>query len=304
MIVIDSQMLNLARMQEAILKISINDREANLEKYKDTVKGIDKVAFSSMLSELEQIKEHNQTLEDELQYLEQLKDSYNQLFELQLSFKRVCELYRDDSLELSDLTTINIGYIENRINTINGYLINLKNIEINKKKLEELNEQLVEEEKKKKYLDDKMMELDDSLKKQFIAAEGRSVINGNFVPTSVILEYEKIGFDFTKLLEDTEQLNSLLDKVKDESREIEEKLVTAEICFNSSPSQASKQVYDEIMVESLKVKYKLTMLKILELLTLRCNSYDVFREKRENLIDLIKYRLSCLSKLGGVENAY
>ena len=126
MLVIDNRMLNLARMQEAVLRRSINDRESNLEKYKNTVVGIDKEAFDCMLSELEQINEHNQTLEDELQFLELLRDSYNQLLELQLGFKRVCDLFGDNSLVLSDLSQINIEYIENRINVINGYLINLK----------------------------------------------------------------------------------------------------------------------------------------------------------------------------------
>ena len=298
MLVIDNQMLNLARMQEAVLKKSINDRESNLEKYKNTVIGIDAGAFASMLTELEQIGEHNQTLEDELQFLEQVKDSYNQLLELQLSFIRVCELFGDNSLKLSDLSQINIEYIENRINTINGYLINIKNLEINKNKLQGLNEQLVEEEKKKKYLNEKMLELEESLRKQFISAEGRVIEGSTLIPTSVVLEYQKLGFDLERLLEDVNEFSNLLEKSKKENDEMEDKLQTAEICYNSAPSKTSKQVYDEIMVEYLNFKYRLTMLKILELLISGCDSYDMFREKREKILDLIKYRVSCLTKLG------
>lgn len=297
MLVIDNRMLNLARMQEAVLRRSINDRESNLEKYKNTVVGIDKEAFDSMLSELEQINEHNQTLEDELQFLELLKDTYNQLLELQLSFKRVYDLFGDNSLELSDLSQINIEYIENRINVINGYLINLKNIEINKSKLEELNVQLIDEEKKKKHFSEKMLELEEILRKQFLDAEGRIIKNGSLVPTSVVLEYQKLGIDFRKLLENKEEVNNLLEVSKKENDEMEDKLKTAEICYNSAPSKSSKQVYDEIMLEYLNFKYRLTMLKILELLISNCNSYDKFREKREKLLDLIKYRVSCLMKL-------
>ena len=276
-------MLNLARMQEAVLKKSINDRESNLEKYKNTVIGIDAGAFASMLTELEQIGEHNQTLEDELQFLEQVKDSYNQLLELQLSFIRVCELFGDNSLKLSDLSQINIEYIENRINTINGYLINIKNLEINKNKLQGLNEQLVEEEKKKKYLNEKMLELEESLRKQFISAEGRVIEGSTLIPTSVVLEYQKLGFDLERLLEDVNEFSNLLEKSKKENDEMEDKLQTAEICYNSAPSKTSKQVYDEIMVEYLNFKYRLTMLKILELLISGCDSYDMFREKREKI---------------------
>lgn len=303
MLVIDDQKLKLAKMQETLLKVSIDDKQSNLSKYKETVIEIDKEAFDDILKELEKISEHNQTLEDELQFLEQVKDSYNQLLELQLSFTRVCELYDDDSLELSDLSQIAIDYIDNRISTINGYLINLKNIDDNKKKLQELNEQLIEEEKKKRYLNNKMLELDESLRRQFASAEGRIIVDGKSVPSSVVSEYKRIGFDFQKLLENTSELNELLIKVKNENVEIEEKLKTAEVCYNNAPSTDSKQIYDEIVIESLKVKYRLTMLKILELLALNCDSYDMFKEKRENLIDLIKYRLSCLTKLGGVINA-
>ena len=297
MLVIDNRMLNLARMQEAVLRRSINDRESNLEKYKNTVVGSDKEAFDCMLSELEQINEHNQTLEDELQFLELLRDSYNQLLELQLGFKRVCDLFEDNSLELSDLSQINIEYIENRINVINGYLINLKNIDINKSKLEELNIQLIDEEKKKKYLSEKMLELEGNLRKQFLDAEGRIIKNGSLVPTSVVLEYQKLGIDFVALLKNKDEVNNLLEVSKKENDEMEDKLKTAEICYNSAPSKSSKQVYDEIMLEYLNFKYRLTMLKILELLISNCNSYDMFKEKREKLLDLIKYRVSCLSKL-------
>ena len=200
-------MLNLARMQETLLQRSISDKESNLEKYKDTVKGIDADAFASMLSELEKINEHNQTLEDELQFLEQAKDSYNQLFELQLRFKEVCELHGDRSLQLSDLSQFNIEYIEKRINTINGYLINLKNMESNKNKLQELNEQLIEEEKKRNYYKGKMLELEESLRKEFIGAEGRIIVGSDLVPTSVVSEYQKLGLDFERLLGDVNGIN-------------------------------------------------------------------------------------------------
>ena len=99
MLLIDDRMLNLARMQETLLERSVNDRRYNLEKYKNTVKIIDKEAFSYILTELEKIKKHNQTLEDELQFLQSIKASYEQLLEPQLSFRRVCELYGDKELE-------------------------------------------------------------------------------------------------------------------------------------------------------------------------------------------------------------
>ena len=40
------------------------------------------------------------------------------------------------------------------------------------------------------------------------------------------------------------------------------------------------------------------MLKILKLLSDNCDNYDLFKDKREKLLDLIKYRLSCINALG------
>ena len=128
--------------------VTYNKRE-NEKKYKEIVIEIDKQAFSSLLDEIKKVNNHNQTLEDELQFMEMVSNYYNQLYELQLGFKKVCELYEDNELYLSDLSKIDIDYINARKNIIEGYLINQKNIETNKKKLEKLNETLIEEEKNK-----------------------------------------------------------------------------------------------------------------------------------------------------------
>ena len=124
MLVFDDNMLKLAKMQETLLKVTVENRQENLEKYKDIVIEIDKQAFASLLEELKQVNDHNQTLEDELQFMEMVSDYYNQLYELQLSFKEVCELYGDNGLQLSDLSQIDIDYINNRKNLIEGYLVN------------------------------------------------------------------------------------------------------------------------------------------------------------------------------------
>ena len=52
----------LAEMQEKLLRISINDRGVNLEKYKDIIRQIDEYYFSGLLSDIEQVSEHNQRL--------------------------------------------------------------------------------------------------------------------------------------------------------------------------------------------------------------------------------------------------
>ena len=298
MLVIDSNMFKLARMQETLLKVSAENREENLKKYKEIVLEIDAKAYYDILEEIKHIDEHNHSLEDELHFLESIMNTYNQLLELQLSFKRICETYGDDELKLSDLSRLNIEYIENRINAINGYLVNLKNIEINKEKLQNLNEQLIDEEKKKISLDKKLLELEDTLRNNFCSAEGRCLVDGNLVYTSVISEYEKIGFDFKQLLDDNAYLKSLLSEIEREKNEVSEKVRVAEVCYNSILTADSKQVLNEINLEFFKVKYKLIMLKILELLAQNNDNYDLFNKKRENILELIKYRLSYMEHLG------
>lgn len=298
MLVVDENMFKLAKMQESLLKATHLNRDENLKKYIKTVVQIDTQAFAELLEETKHIGEHNQSLEEELQFLEGIKSCYDQLLELQLGFKRICELYGNDELKLSDLSQFNIEYIENRINTINGYLINIKNIEINKERTQKLGEQLVFEEKKRDLLSKKLLDLEDELKRNFINAEGRFIVNGELQYISVVSEYEKLEIDFERLLSDTEQLEQLFVKVEELRVESSEKLNAAQLCYDNAPSVASKQILDEIRIDALKVKYRLTMLKMLRLLSLNCDNYDDFKEKRENILDLIERRLECLSALG------
>ena len=298
MLVFDDNMLKLAKMQETLLKVTAENRQENLEKYKDIVIEIDKQAFASLLEKLKQVNDHNQTLEDELQFMEMVNDYYNQLYELQLGFKKVCELYGDNELELSDLSQIDIDYITNRKNIIEGYLVNLKNIDTNKKKLEKLNDSLIEEEKTRMLLSRRLLEYEEILRKNFENAEGRIIVDGNLQYISVVSEYKELDYDFKLLLYNKDMLNQLLSKVSEDRLEIDEKYKTAEICYNSNPSVDSKHILDDISKDFFKVRYRLTMLKILDLLSKDYDSCELFREKREKLLDLIKYRVVCLKNLG------
>lgn len=288
----------LAKMQEVLLSRTVNNRENNLEKYKDAIKQIDEYDFSNLLLEIDKINDHNQTYEGELQFLEQIKVIYEQVLEQQLNYKSVCEKYGDCKLELSNLSKINIEYIEKRINTISGYLINKKNIEDNKDKLAELNEQLVVAEKDNDALSKNLIDLENRLRESFLNAEGRFIIDGKLQYTSIISEYRDLDYEVLDLLDSYDLLVEILNSVELEKNETEEKLKTAELCYNKIPSVESKQIYDEINKEYLRIKYKLIMVKMLELLSKDYDNYNLFKKKREDLLDLIKYRHDCLTKLG------
>ena len=298
MLVIEEKMLKLAKMQETLLKVSKDNRQENLEKYIKTISLIDTQAFEFIMEQIKHIDEHNQSLEEEVKYLKEIKDTYDQLEELQTTFKDNCENYGNKQIQLSDLSVIDIGYINKRISAILEYLDNLQNIELNKNRIQELSEKLIEEEKKKIVLDTKLEELEQVLRTSFGSVEGRTIKDGRLEYTNVKLEYEKIGFDLERLINDGEYLRSSIAYLKNEKREISEKIKVAEVCYNSIPSQESKQILDEINVDDLKVKYKLTMLEIVELLNKKCDNYDLFIEKRTNMLDLIKYRIVCMDSLG------
>lgn len=303
MLIIDENMYRLAKMQEKLLKVSNTNQEENLNKYREIVSQIDTKAYSDILEEIKHINEHKQSLETELAFLEKIKKAYDQLLELQLSFKNICYTHGNIDLKLSNLSRLNINYIEDRMNAISGYLINIKNIESNKKRIQELNEQLINEEKKKELLDSRISSLEETLKYNFINAEGRFIANEqstqlNSQPISVISEYQKINLDFEDLLKNRNSLEIQLKKAEQEKVEIDDTLKATQFCYNQTPNQVNKQILDTTNIDSIKIKYRLIMLKILDLLSTNCQSYQETKNKREKLQELIDARIICLKNLG------
>jgi len=240
----------------------------------------------------------SQTLEEELVYLEQISSTYEQVLVEQVRFRNVCELYGDTSLELSDLSMIDKEYVDSRKNAISGYLISRKNIEDTKRDLDLLSGKLRDEEIKNNDLKKRLLEYEEVLRNNFINAEGRYLNGIKLEYVSVLSEYKKLGYDFKDLLGDSDKVKELLRDVYDEMKDSNDKLKAAELCYDRIPNLDSKAVLDEITLENTKVKYKLTMVKILELLCSDIDNYDMFLKKRRDLFDLIKYRLDYIKKLG------
>lgn len=298
MLIIDDNMFRLAKMQAALLKVSSVNREENLRKYKQIVSEIDAKAFADVLDEMKQINKHNHSYESELSFLEEIEKVYDQLLELQTSFKRVCELYGDLDFKLSDLSRLNIQYIKSRIGAINAHLTNLKNIERNEEEIKQLNSQLRELLKQKSLLDCRLLELETSLRDNFASTEGRIVEDGKLIPTSVLNEYKKIGLDFNLLLSDTQTLEKLLSTAASSRTDKLDTLRTMEVCYNNMLSDESKQFLDGAKVDYLNAEYMLIMLKIVKLLSGEYTEYDMVVKKREDLLILIEDRFSCLKCLG------
>lgn len=297
MIDINDNDFKLLKMNESLLS-KIKDKDLidkTIRDYSLLAKKIDERNYQEFISRIKN-KKHNQTLEEELSYLEELENEYTQLEELQCKFRNIYNMYCDDELSLSDLSTIKIDKIRERKNLISGYLINIKNIDTTKGELEKFNEQLIFEDKKKTNNREKYLRLEEELKNAFINAEGRKETVSAY--TSVKNEYEENGFDIQRLVNDKEYLNSKLIEVQNIRKEKEDLLKTGKICYENMPSKENKEVLNSLNVDAIVARYQLSLLKIVNLIVNYQDSYDKLLEKREQLLDLIKKRVSYLGTLG------
>lgn len=297
MIDINDNDFKLLKMNESLLS-KIKDKDLidkTIKDYSLLAKKIDERNYQEFISRIKN-KKHNQTLEEELSYLEELENEYTQLEELQCKFRNIYNMYCDDELSLSDLSTIKIDKIRERKNLISGYLINIKNIDTTKGELEKFNEQLIFEDKKKTNNREKYLRLEEELKNAFINAEGRKETVSAY--TSVKNEYEENGFDIQRLVNDKEYLNSKLIEVQNIRKEKEDLLKTGKICYENMPSKENKEVLNSLNVDAIVARYQLSLLEIVNLIVNYQDSYDKLLEKREQLLDLIKKRVSYLGTLG------
>lgn len=296
MIDINDKDFKLLKMTESLLSRVDDDRlrEDALDRYAILSKKIDEKSFQELVRRIKEYK-HNQTLEEELDELEEIDNSYIQLEETQYKFKNIYKMYTDKKLSLSELDEIDIEKIRNRKNLILGYLVNKKNIQELKKQLEEWNEQLINEDKKRANARDKFKRLEDELRKSFVNAEGRKETVSAY--TSVRNEYEDNGMDLNKLIQDKEFMDETYRTITSRRQEKEELLETGKICYESNPSKENKEILNNLRMEAVKVRYQLSLIKIARLIASEMDEYDKLIDKREQLLDLIKKRVSYLGTL-------
>lgn len=297
MIDINDKDFKLLKMTESLLSRVDDDRlrDDALDRYAILSKKIDEKSFQELVRRIKGY-EHNQTLEEELDELEEIDNSYTQLEESQYKFKNIYKMYSDKELSLSKLDEIDIEKIRNRKNLVLGYLVNKKNIQELKKQLEGWNEQLINEDKKRANARDKFKRLEDELRKSFVNAEGRKETVSAY--TSVRNEYEDNGMDLNKLIHDKELMDETYRTITSRRQEKEELLETGKICYESNPSKENKEILDNLRMEAVKVRYQLSLIKIARLIASEMDEYDKLIDKREQLLDLIKKRVSYLGTLG------
>ena len=300
MIDINDNDFKLLKMNESLLsRLSVKDGKDYIQaltNYQKLAKKIDSNSYQELIDKIKNYEnnQHKLPLEEELVFLQELENQYDSLNELQCKFRNV-----DDDLELSDISTIDRDAISGRKDLISGYLINLKNIEDCNKKIEASNDRLISENKKKELMTSKYQALERDLKRNFINAEGRKIsTNGDIEYTSVKEEYRSNGLDLDTLLEDNSKLREKLEELNSARKEKEEVLVTAQICYDSIPSKENKEILDSLKIDAIKVKYLLSLVKIVDKISKEVTNYDAMVSKREDINDLIRSRVNYLQYLG------
>lgn len=300
MSVVDEKKMNLLKMTERLLEISYDKTlESTLIGYEKLVCEIDNELYKSITDKIKSNDNYNdQPLEVQLETLLELETEYVNYDEFQKKVKDICKKCNID-IGLYDIEyIINIDSIRKRINDIKKYLENVRKIEQNKEDLNDLNQRLIDEEKKSEFIRKRLSELNEELRNNVLKAEGRiyNSLNG-LEYASIVVESETFGFDLKIMFSDSLALQQELERVLGELNEAEEKFKTVQMCYENNPNSEYKDIYLTTKDETLYKKYKYIFLEIISLIAKNDNSYDEAKWKRNRLKELIVTRINLLKQL-------
>lgn len=288
MLVNNDNNLKLLKMKEKLLESSSIDREKNLSDYSEIAKKIDLFSYNNLIDKINLTTDNNHTLLEELKSLEDIEREYVQLDELQHRLRKVFSKYSSEELELSDLSKIYIDEIRNRKSVISGYLINIDNIEKDKKKLEELQEKLIEESKKRDATINRLHMMDKELTSSFINAEGRIKDDLGLKSASIASEYMQNGFNLNRLFNDDEYLEQVYTDVINNYNDKNGLFMAAIRCPIAEDEY--QDVFRATKMDAVKAKYQRSLIEMVRKLKKEDNSLSQARDKRKDLQSLIKYR--------------
>ena len=299
MLVIDDSKMKLLKMKERLLEISAGVDKAALEDYKKLAVEIDNQIYNNLFEKIKNADTHNYSLEEQLVFLNEILQDYEDLYQLRCSFEMIYGRYSTEKLELSDLSNILLDNIKNRKSIVEGYLVNSKNIDNIKKELEKLNFKLIQEENKKDEIGRKVKQLETELKNNILNAEGRIYSDtGSLKYTSIVQEFRDNSLDLNELLNNKPLLEEEFSKINEKEVASSEKLQAAKICYQNMPSSENLLVYHDIDVDAAKVRYKLILLRIAILIAEEVDNYTSALEKRMEIDSLNSVRKECLNKIG------
>lgn len=255
--------------------------ELTLSKFKDASINLDKMYTEDYDEKLESMFYSTSTLEEEVERLKKLvefiKTRIEQRKSLQSDYKNVT------NKELNDLEYIEksseLDLYEKRLNLIKSYLDNSRTIEVNKKELTYLEDELSNEFDKKKSNEEKNINLEDKLYTDYINAL-----------------YEMDLQSLTKVEDIDEELNKIAKEIN-EAKDQKDTFVTAFNNLKSSGISGDLELEYASYVENSKrnyyyVKEKEILLELYELIEKKEKEYSNLFTKRTNVKTLLKERLT------------
>ena len=255
--------------------------ELTLSKFKDASINLDKMYTEDYEEKLESMFYSTSTLEEEVERLKKLvefiKDRIEQRKSLQSDYKNVT------NKELNDLEYIEksseLDIYEKRLNLIKSYLDNSRTIEVNKKELTYLEDELSNEFDKKKSNEEKNINLEDKLYTDYINTL-----------------YEMDLQFITKVEDIDEELNKIAKEIN-EAKDQKDTFVTAFDNLKTSGISGDLELEYASYVENSKrnyyyVKEKEILLELYELIEKKEKEYSNLFTKRTNVKTLLKERLT------------
>ena len=299
MLVVDNNKMKLLRMKEKLLEVSPDNYQNNLVDFRKLAIEIDNEVYNLLVNHIKETNYHDLPFEEQLDVLNNIVKEYDDLNELECSFKKIYQKYSNEQLDLSDLSNILIDAINDRISHIQGYLLNNSYLEKSKIELENLSLELISEEKRHNDALKLFDEKEEQLKTSFLNAEGRKKsINNDDSYISFISEFEDNSLDLRKLLIDDQFLDKELEKAIADKNSATNELEAVRVCYRYVPSIENREAVDSITLKVAKFDYKFTLLQMANLIITKFNDYKMVKSKREKLKALNTIRLDNLKKMG------
>ena len=294
MLVIDDSKLKLLKMKEKMLALAVINFDKTLASYRDLALEIDKDCYKMIIKQIEDSDYSNLPLEEQIKFYLEIIEDYDYLNELQYGFRRTYSEYSDESLELSDLSNINIEDVKTKASQLEGYLMNIKNLKSNKIELDRLNKALLKATKAQDDMNDMALDIQRKLKDEVINARGRRYgKDGNLEVTSIALELKKFDIDLNAVAIDGELLDKLYGEARKEREDARELLDTALDLPNRDDSICSSYMRDLLISN-----YKFNLMELVKEIFTSYDDINLFRDSLYKVEDLIKEIKNGLRELG------
>ena len=96
MLIIDDNKMKLLKMKRKLLEVSTDNIDNILADYKDIILDIDREAYNDLIKEIQDTDYKNISLEEQIEFFNQIDADYTYLYELQCNFRRIYNKYSNE----------------------------------------------------------------------------------------------------------------------------------------------------------------------------------------------------------------